>query len=426
MTGPLARSGRPLLLQLVLALTLAPPAASAQQVAEESCARNCHRAEATALEASVHASLLGCVDCHGGDPAAVRDKAASHAASAGFRGKPARDAVPEMCGGCHSDPLAMFAYGLPTDQLAHWRTSFHGQAVAKGDLRAAVCTDCHGAHGVVAAGDPTSPTAALNQPATCGRCHSDAALMSSYGIASDVVERFLGSVHGLALEQDRVRGVPTCTSCHGSHGAAPPGVGSIVQICAQCHANTGEWYQRGPHAAAAAMGCAECHLDEPAFRGDGCAACHGSHGIAAATPALYVGTEPGHCGHCHRDDPAAAAVSATILDGTARLESAMDETLKRLGEAKRQGLFLKDEQAYLRESQRALIAVKPIAHALDPEAVAARLEDGIKRQDRTLETLERQRIGLRDRKLFVAGGSVVMLMLAALLAVKLGRVRSLS
>jgi len=416
---------RPPLVAVLLLLALESAAVS-QREAEASCALNCHRAEATAFASSVHASVLGCVDCHGGDPTAVRDKEASHSAAAHFRGKPSRKDIPEMCGSCHSDPLAMFAYGLPTDQLAHYRTSVHGQALARGDMRVAVCTDCHGAHEVIAVGDPTAPTDPLNQPATCGRCHADAALMAPYGIAADVVEKFEDSVHGRALEQRRARGVPSCTSCHGSHGAAPPGVGSIVQICTQCHGNTGEWYQRSPHAAAASMGCAQCHLDEPAYRRDGCAACHGSHAIAEAGPELYSGSSPGHCGHCHRDDARAAEVSAAILDGTSRLQAAMDGTQQLLREAKQQGLFLKDEQAYLRESQRALIAVQPIAHSLDVEVVTAHLEDGIKRQDRTHESLERQRTGLRDRKIFVAGGALVMLMLVGLLAARLGRVRSLS
>jgi hypothetical protein len=174
------------------------------------------------------------------------------------------------------------------------------------------------------------------------------------------------------------------------------------------------------------VGCADCHLEEPAYRGDGCAACHGSHDVPAAGPELYSGTAPRHCGHCHRDDPRAAGVSASILEGTARLQAAMDETLRLLRDAKQQGLFLEHERIHLRESQRALIAVKPVAHSLDTAEIAARLEDGVKRQDRTLETLERKRIGLRDRKIVVAAGSLVLLMLAALLAIKLGRVRSLS
>lgn len=406
-------------------LLLSWPAASAQDAGESSCALNCHRAEATGFASSVHAAVMTCVDCHGGNPAALRDKAASHAEAAGFHGAIARQAIPELCGGCHSDPLKMAPYHLPVDQLAQYRTSAHGQALAKGDTHVAVCTDCHGAHGVLAASDPTAPIDALNQPATCGRCHADPAVMAPYGIATDVVDRFLGSVHGRALEQQRVRGVPSCTSCHGSHGAAPPGVLTIVQICTQCHANTGEAYQHSPHAAAA-MDCSECHLDEPAYRGGGCAACHGGHDVAEAGTEMYSGAAPRHCGHCHRDDPHAAEVGAAILDGTARLQAAMDETLSLLRAAKDQGLFLEHERTYLRESQRALIAVKPLAHSLDVEQIATRLEDGIKRQDRTLESLERKRIGLRDRKIFVAGGALVLLMLVALLVIKLGRVRSLS
>ena len=395
-----------------------------------SCAASCHGLETTAFEAGVHAGALGCVDCHGGDPAAVRDKAGSHAASAGFAGKPSRERIPELCGNCHADTQRMLAFALPTDQLAHYRNSPHGRAVLqRGDTSAAVCTDCHDSHRILAGADPQAPVHRANQPATCSRCHADAALMERHDLPSDVVAEFTDSVHGRALLVDQSRGAPACADCHGAHGTAPPGVDSIVNVCAHCHATTGDAYRKSPHFTSDRMRCGACHealQDEPGFLRSGCAACHGAHAIALPGAWMLGGSGVGHCGHCHREPDGSGGVIAAIIEGTQRLQAAMDGTLGSLRAAKQSGLFLENEDVYLRESLRTLVSVKPLSHSMDADLITAHLQDGIKRQDRTLEMIERKGDQLRDRRLVLGGAALLLLILAGLLAAKLDTLRKLS
>ncbi len=413
---------------LSLLLLLAAPLRAGD--GESSCATNCHVGEQKALEAGVHAAVLRCTDCHGGDATAQRDKAASHSEAAGFRGRPARQDIPQLCGSCHSEPLKMFAFGLPTDQLAQYRTSRHGEALfGRGDGRVAVCTDCHDTHRILPASDPEAPTHRGNQPATCGRCHANRDLMDGAGLPSDVVADFTGSVHGKALLVDEVRDAPSCADCHGAHGTAPPGVADIVAVCAHCHENTGEEYRKSPHAVADGMRCAACHeeaADVPALRRSGCAACHGTHAIGKPGKWMLEGDQPGRCGHCHRQPDASRELVAALTDGTAQLRSAMDETLAQIHAAKDHGLFLENEQVYLKESQRTLVSVEPLSHSMDAGAIRAHLEDGLRRQDRTREMIERKGKLLRDRRVLLGGASLVLLMLAGLMLVKLDALRKLS
>jgi len=415
----------------VLALVFAAgPTTRAQQDAMPSCATHCHGEQQTAFEASAHAFALECTDCHGGDPTAQRDKDASHAASAGFVGSPPREEIPALCGECHADPLKMFAYGLRTDQLATYRTSEHGRSLfERNDTSVAVCTDCHGGHHILAAQDPEAPTHRLNQPATCATCHEDEERMAPHGLPVGIVGEFAGSVHGKALLDERARGAPTCADCHGSHGAAPPGVESLVHVCSNCHVNTAEAYRESAHASTPDMRCGACHegADEiPGGRQSGCAACHGTHAIPEPGAWMFTGEEVGHCGHCHRDDNRTDAVIAAITDGTSRLRDTMDETLSEIHAAKARGLFLEHEQTYLRESMRTLVSVQPLSHSMDVAAITARLEDGIKRQDRTREQVQKKGTLLRDRKILLGGGALVLLMLLGLFAVKLDALRKLS
>ncbi len=103
--------------------------------------------------------------------------------------------------------------------------STHQQAIDEGNLEAAVCTDCHGAHNVQEPGLPRSST-----PKMCERCHSK------------IYDLYKGSVHGSALIGEGNPDVPTCTDCHGVHNLqgpmSDPGFHLFSpQICAQCHAD---------------------------------------------------------------------------------------------------------------------------------------------------------------------------------------------
>jgi hypothetical protein len=421
---------------VALGVGLAPPArAGDPPPAATSCTTHCHTEEATAFKRSVHARSLACTDCHGGDPTAQRDKDASHAAAKGFVGRIPREKIPLLCGTCHEDPVKMAPTGLPIDQLARYRTSNHGKALfEKGDTKVAVCSDCHHSHEVLPAADPRAPTAPANQPATCGRCHSDAAVVGGYGLSTDVVEKFKASVHGKALLHDRTRGAPSCADCHGAHGAAPPGVGAVAQVCGHCHANTEEQYRRSAHHHAGDdVSCKTCHEKEMVagkgheFRRGGCAACHDHHATAHPDETMFEGDAVGHCGHCHRQaDPKVDAFREAVLGGTKRLKDTMEATRRRLQDAKHKGLFLEGETVYLHESERNLVSVLPLAHSLQTAEVERHLTDGVNKQLRTIESIDKKTTALRDRKIVMTGLVLLLLLFATILWVKLDAARRLT
>ncbi len=135
---------------------------------------NCHPDEEEKYVASVHArpdKVKGdhptCVKCHGGgNPHAVV-----------IRGTWTRAQKVKVCQDCHSDEARMKKYGATTDVVDSYNNSFHGKALMRfGNLKTAICADCHGIHDVLNPKDPASPTHSTNLAKTCGQagCHPGA------------------------------------------------------------------------------------------------------------------------------------------------------------------------------------------------------------------------------------------------------------
>jgi hypothetical protein len=289
----------------------------------------------------VHAAAgLGCHDCHGGNPSAEVADDPALAKDEGFepnpyRGAPARGDVPGFCGRCHSDPAYMrrFNPAPRVDQEREYWTSRHGQALAAGNARVATCTDCHSHHGILGIGDPASPVYPTRVGETCRSCHSDPERMAGVtmpdgrGLPTNQYALWRQSVHAAAMFEKGDFSAPTCNDCHGNHGATPPGVDAITNVCGQCHGREARLFRSSPkHAGyeehneymegAGEEGCAACHAEgEPqaeltAVRSfTECATCHGNHAVIRPTLAMLGPLPETPCAFCHEGSgPLAAEV----------------------------------------------------------------------------------------------------------------------
>ncbi len=308
---------------------------------------------------------ITCAGCHGGDPQA-EDPEAAMDPKKGFMGKIPPQKVPEVCGSCHSDASFMLRYApnIPTDQLAQYRTSKHGLALAKGDTKVATCASCHGAHGVLPASDARSPVYASRIVETCGRCHGDPSLMKPYGISGKEIEDYKQSVHYQALVVKNDLSAPTCNDCHGSHGATPPGISSVSNVCGTCHLTQREAFDSSPHKDAFAA------MEQPA-----CEACHSNHKILPPKDE-WIGVGEGQvCGTCHssgdRGAEAAQAIFAS-LNGTVQRLAAARERVER---AERRGMLMDEALVKLEEAHQSLVLARNEVHTVDPQRVAAKTSE---------------------------------------------------
>ena len=264
----------------------------------------CHADEQTNYDHGIHAKAAAagntnaakCQDCHGSVHEILP--------AADPNSKVARTNIPKTCGSCHGQKFVMASSGMSSAPFTSYQESVHGKAVAAGSEKAAVCTDCHGEHDILSAADPKSPINKFNVPTTCAKCHNDikqqyvqsihgqaiargnwqapvctdchgihtikaptnpnssvaaanvkntcaqchagVALSNEFGVPGERVSSYMASYHGLA-QQVGSSTVANCASCHGVHNILPSSdphstinSANLAKTCGQCHpgANT--------------------------------------------------------------------------------------------------------------------------------------------------------------------------------------------
>src|ERR1700687_5459193 len=317
---------------------------------------------------------LTCASCHGGDPTQAGFDAMSK--NAGFHGKIERSQIPALCGGCHSDGVFMRDYNpsLRTDQLSHYKTSVHGKLLARGDAKVAVCIDCHGVHGLRPASDTRSKVHPLNIAQTCARCHSDTAYMKGYAIPVDQFAQYNTSMHHDALAVRGDLSAPTCTTCHGNHGAAPPGVDTVQNVCSKCHAFQDQMFEKSTHKAAFQSASLP-----------GCVVCHGNHGISHPTDAR-LGTGPqAICMQCHTPGDACDQARAEMLAGLTRLDEAVKNAHNLLGVAESSGMEVSRARLDEDQARDALTKARVTIHSFPTDLVDHDIAEGLQIAARPLQ-----------------------------------------
>jgi cytochrome b subunit of formate dehydrogenase len=264
-----------------------------------SCA-TCHADQQAAYERSYHAKAIKagdgqaatCISCHGSPhellPASDPKSRVSHVN------------IPATCGTCHGQKYVMQASGHSAQPYSSYLQSVHGKAVAAGSEKAAVCTDCHGSHEILAATDSQSPIFRFNVPATCAKCHES------------VKQDFMQSIHGQAITRGSSQ-APVCTDCHGIHSikahldpnssVAAANLAGIT--CARCHEGVRLNEEFGVEGRRSTTYLASYHGLASKLGSQvvaNCASCHGVHNILPSSDSRSTINRANlvrTCGQCH-------------------------------------------------------------------------------------------------------------------------------
>ena len=319
---------------------------------------SCHASAGRAVARSPHAGVdagdagAACIDCHKG-----------HAVTA------PKDPIGQLgtCGSCHEKESA-----------AH-RRSLHGKAAVNGDPLAPSCVVCHDHHAILSHTDPKSPTAIMNIPSLCGRCHREGSEVSlQHDIPQHrILENFSMSVHGQGLFKKGLTVTAVCTSCHTAHDIldhnnpdSSINRNNVARTCTKCHARIeevhvkvieGRLWEEEPHKVPS---CVECHQPHKIRRrpssvegaaNRNCLKCHGKPDLKTVRDgvevSLYVDEEAyglsmhaqTACAQCHTEvspdhpERACATITKPVDCGICHAEQVHEHELSRHGQLAMQG-----------------------------------------------------------------------------------------
>ena len=342
--------------------------------AQDSCV-TCHSAlddatkgPAALIKNDVHiAHGLSCADCHGGDRTSD-DPEVSMSKAKGFKGKPARTAIPKFCASCHSNPDFMRKYAPQerVDQFELYQTSVHGKRLAGGDTNVATCIDCHSVHDIRPVKDSMSPVHPLRVAETCSRCHSDQQKMAPYKIPTNQFEQYKTSVHWAAMTKRGDLSAPTCASCHGNHGAKPPQVESVSDVCGTCHVLFEQLYKKSAHNA----------VFSGAGGGGGCMVCHSNHGIQNPSTKMLTGATS-VCSGCHEQGTQQAKTAAQMASWIDGLDGALKQSETVLTSAEKSGMEVSEAQVRLIDGRENLVKAQLALHSMQPAEMQKPIDLGM-------------------------------------------------
>lgn len=385
---------------------LAPAPASRAQPQEDSCA-TCHLAigvetltkPAERYKTDIHATKgFGCASCHGGDPGKMGLEAMDR--TKGYIGKPTPAQVIQVCGRCHSDARFMRQYNpsLRVDQVQEYYTSVHGRRLREqNDQKVATCASCHTPHAIRPPSDTRSSVHPLHVADTCGSCHAKAEYMAPYKIPTDQLEKYKKSVHWQMMSGKRDLSAPTCNDCHGNHGAAPPGISWVGNVCGQCHPINTELFNKSRHSQVfVQMGI------------PGCATCHSNHDIQPTDDAMLGIGDKAVCGTCHAQD-AGGKTAVAMRETIEQLRAGYESAHAILTNAEHAGMEVSQPLFELNGAKTALIKARASIHGFSLDGVKAQVQPGLEISERArarglkaLEELQFRRKGLAISILIIA------------------------
>jgi predicted CXXCH cytochrome family protein len=214
------------------------------------------------------------------------------------------------------------------------------------------------------------------------------------------------SVHYTALTKQHDLSAPTCNDCHGNHGAAPPGVGSVSNVCGTCHAVFADKFVKSVH--------------NPIFD-RACVECHGNHAVSMASDEMLGTSKDALCSACHseKDDPGFVA-AGRMRESIERLKAALVANADLIARARNAGMEVSDQELALSEVRTKLTQARTEVHAFDPAALDQVIDDGMKALAQVEQAGNQALADLRFRRrgLFISLLAILLVVIGLALKVR--------
>jgi len=228
--------------------------------------------------------------------------------------------------------------------------------------------------------------------------------MKPYKIPTNQFEEYKKSYHGQLLLERADQRAPNCADCHGIHGATPPGVTEVANVCGNCHSAVADYFKQGSHQKAVNQG------GMPK-----CINCHGNHKIAYPTMDMFSGDKEGECGSCHTKDSPPMKMALSMKGLIEKAEAAVKRAEEGIREVKRRGFEVSELEALAAGAKAKITEAKPITHSLILAKVETPTAEALKAAGKIEERVKELRRESRVRMMGLTGilfiGAVMIFLL---------------
>jgi len=199
--------------------------------------------------------------------------------------------------------------------------------------------------------------------------------MKGYSIPTDQFAKYSTSVHHHALAVRGDLSTPTCSTCHGNHGAAPPGVDTVQNVCSKCHVFQDQMFEKSTH--------------KVAFQSaglPGCVVCHSNHGITHPTDEKLGAGLQAVCIECHTPGDICDQQRVAMLSRLKQLDDAVRAADKVLGVAESSGMEVSQARLDQDLARDALTKARVTIHSFKTELVEQEdIQEGLQLAARNLQ-----------------------------------------
>jgi predicted CXXCH cytochrome family protein len=176
--------------------------------------------------------------------------------------------------------------------------------------------------------------------------------MRGFQIPVDQFDKYKAGVHAKALYEKQDLSAPTCNDCHGNHGATPPGIASVANVCGQCHARQAELFQTSPHKAA---------FDQKQLAE--CITCHSNHAIPKPGDEMLGTAQGSLCITCHTTGDKGFAAAGLMRSRIDELIASIGKSNEILDRAERAGMEVSRPKFELKGATDALTHARVLIHS---------------------------------------------------------------
>jgi predicted CXXCH cytochrome family protein len=236
--------------------------------------------------------------------------------------------------------------------------------------------------------------------------------MGAFGRGAASFKDWSDSVHAAALLKRGDLSAPTCSTCHSGHGATPPGVTEVANVCGQCHVREAELFRASPKKAIfEQIGQAEC------------LPCHGNHRIEQPADAWVGYKEPAVCATCHDSSGKGADTIEGVRNGLGRLAASIERAEGVLARAERAGMLVDDGRAASRDAREHQIHARVLVHAFALKPFQDMTDQGMQAASQAQSAGERALHELQVRRRGLLAATIVIVGFLATLWFRIRRLR---